>query len=36
MENEMNLRQSCVAFALVVILFLIAAKIEFFFVHNIF
>lgn len=29
MENEMNLRQSCVAFALVVILFLVAARIEF-------
>lgn len=31
MENEMNLRQSCVAFAFVVILFLIAARIEFVF-----
>lgn len=31
MENEMNLRQSCVAFACIVILFLVAARIEFVF-----
>lgn len=31
MENELNLRQSCVAFAFVVILFLVAARIEFVF-----
>lgn len=31
MENEMTLQQSCVAFAVVLILFLVAARIEFVF-----